>query len=1281
MDDEELKYFTVAKKAYAEGDFRRAIVLIKHVNIVHKDVADLYSDGAYALWRERSESAKVSNMALIKECFTALLAVNDPSLISIREYLRLSLVYIWEGSLVGALHIMHLASKRGYQTNALVLIQIWPLLQRIEEDQEDLDYFDRDADNYIKYLSKIITIEPRYVRVEEYHKHYHKREHCLFFIQNSELCLTYAYVVCAAYSLRISNTALDKEIREISLNKYNLLMMEAFQLHFDIEPQTMVEVNLWYNSYHLWYQMGLDLEDTPFILIAENCFWEAFTRNSKADDPLKHIVSILRNTKRPELVRPILEEAFYISPLNAYARSTLLEIGDNIIWQEKFIREHNYISKIQAKFRYRYYLKRMYNANKMNILLKLKYRKMDKKLKDATYATKEMCIQKQWPLAAQLFAQWKTLYRDRQVQRAYILFKEKIPRIWGRYRSRKYCLSRARGIYERQQVKFWLGAGSSVSIINGPSAWSIDMKMLVERKKWLKWSQIHTQQQQKQQQSVLNSNNYKESNNNNNNNNNSDDVVLYHPWEKRLPNEVTLVDIHTAIKFQSIWRRKRAFKTTAKLAQYRKKLLNAEKSVELLNARILSQYAILRWRTSFILFSTKSDTSIWLRSKKDQQSIHSVQHPAISTSMTTKDTSTTPHRYSEGKGSSPRSAVRSPDLRPEVQDKGDGYGYGRRSGRKGNDDVGAGAGDGDGGGNSKHLLSSSSSSSVGVVGALRDRVGAVSGSSVSVSSMSTMPVERGSVLDFQSLEFHRRNALLKKGGVFIWDITSYAKKQQQQQEIEVVDDNDDDGVGGGGEHVVVVSSNLRNNNNNSNSNSNRNEVTGARARGNGNGSRQQQQQQQQQSALLLSSSLGKKYTQSRITKNVIVNNSNGNGNSVVNSSTSTLFRAKLVQECSLTVTEIRYLIQQADTIFCSQMTSTETDDDHQSTASALSSQEETHSHCNDSISDGSGSGNGVGSVISVSPALTAIQIISERFSGNKVVFCGGSMNETAMSALCHYMTLRGESVCMSVSKSGSMNVNRNMNVNGSYFSPMKYNSSSCHNTNTNKNKKSSSNDSRLMLHFSSCKLSLEAIRTFKIDLNDGIAAGIGVGVGMGGTGVADTATTVGPSEFAVDEASAGGLGLALMVALLQGNKSVETLLISITSSDKTNQTSFAMALKCLSTNYILKELRIFGVGLLPVVLTTLKESVARGWKSLNILEFSVSSLHLSLSDEVVDAAQWRTTSALKQAVNKDKDKDRDRDEAALVNVPRSSTGLSVTLMSLKFPTSDRRDVAFFPRTS
>jgi len=360
------EYLKQAFSAFENKNYKLCLILLRDVNLDDSSSTTLLADCAYAYWKEGSESysedAEAVNskdredtLILVKDSFALLLGNGEHDKIKAFDYIRLSHIYLSEGSLDGALQILKLASARGYLLNSLIILQSWTILKRIGDV--------KDADSCLQYLSTSIALEskstPSLLNSSDEGSKYP-------LIGDSPLPLHVAMLHCANFVQRRASAAKTKAAREKELLVMKSMITEAYILygHANGGEEAFEEVLRWFQAPGLWLEVGQQLEHTPFVLLAEDSYWEAFLRDPSSDEPLARIVRLLQRYRRSEQEPFVLARAYRHNPWSLLSRRLLaqreLQLAAQALalhreaalpWNELFRSHELCANKVQAHFR------------------------------------------------------------------------------------------------------------------------------------------------------------------------------------------------------------------------------------------------------------------------------------------------------------------------------------------------------------------------------------------------------------------------------------------------------------------------------------------------------------------------------------------------------------------------------------------------------------------------------------------------------------------------------------------------------------------------------------------------------------------------------------------------------------------------------------------------------------------------------------------------------------------------------------------------------------------
>ena len=362
------EYLRQAFSAYDSKNYKLCLILLRNVVIKEAKSAALIADCAYEYWKiENDETTmeaaksceeKEEILHFVKESFSLLLSKSPHDKIKPYDYIRLTHIYLVEGSLDGALQIMKLASARGHLLNSLIIIQSWTILKRVGNQ--------KDAESCLQYLSSSISMEPKSTSSVLLGSGDDKK--ALPCIEGSAFPLSYALLHCTIYIKRRMSTANSKVQREKDANLMKSMITEAYIIQ---NPErnsndSFSDKMAWYNDPELWMEMAEYLATTPFLLLSEDSYWEAFIRQPISNKPLKRIVHSLQRYHRKERIPHLLAKAYEYNPWSLYTRKILSETEVqyatralaasasakvSLAWNELFRSHFKDATKVQAQVR------------------------------------------------------------------------------------------------------------------------------------------------------------------------------------------------------------------------------------------------------------------------------------------------------------------------------------------------------------------------------------------------------------------------------------------------------------------------------------------------------------------------------------------------------------------------------------------------------------------------------------------------------------------------------------------------------------------------------------------------------------------------------------------------------------------------------------------------------------------------------------------------------------------------------------------------------------------
>ena len=287
-------------------------------------------------------------LQLFQDNYTKVLTNNNLPLLPY-DYIRISYLYLSQGNLNGGLKILTLASVRGYLEEPLIIIQSWSIMRRISDEEETMKTIEYLSSTLIlesnkrlrKDVSNITTsdnnttnnnssssniIGGSYNTVMKHskslntisnnssnnnssgnnvniHNNYNISKNnsiipivsptiypsSLQYVSDSLLPLYYLYLHCTCFLYKQSITYKNNKVKYHNyLHNFYIILSEAYYIAYSKINENFNSLFNWFNDVNLWLSMGVYLDDdTPFILLAQHSYWEAFIRNPNDDIALK----------------------------------------------------------------------------------------------------------------------------------------------------------------------------------------------------------------------------------------------------------------------------------------------------------------------------------------------------------------------------------------------------------------------------------------------------------------------------------------------------------------------------------------------------------------------------------------------------------------------------------------------------------------------------------------------------------------------------------------------------------------------------------------------------------------------------------------------------------------------------------------------------------------------------------------------------------------------------------------------------------------------------------
>jgi len=334
------------KKRYQHLDNYEDVLYINDLNNCHDNSVEDEEVEDVTSIIDQENNTKL--LQLFQDNYTKVLTNNNLPLLPY-DYIRISYLYLSQGNLNGGLKILTLASVRGYLEEPLIIIQSWSIMRRISDEEETMKTIEYLSSTLIlesnkrlrKDVSNITTsdnnttnnnssssniIGGSYNTVMKHSKslntisnnssnnnssgnnvsinnNYNISKNnsiipivsptiypsSLQYVSDSLLPLYYLYLHCTCFLYKQSITYKYNKVKYHNyLHNFYIILSEAYYIAYSKINENFNSLFNWFNDVNLWLSMGVYLDDdTPFILLAQHSYWEAFIRNPKDDIALK----------------------------------------------------------------------------------------------------------------------------------------------------------------------------------------------------------------------------------------------------------------------------------------------------------------------------------------------------------------------------------------------------------------------------------------------------------------------------------------------------------------------------------------------------------------------------------------------------------------------------------------------------------------------------------------------------------------------------------------------------------------------------------------------------------------------------------------------------------------------------------------------------------------------------------------------------------------------------------------------------------------------------------
>ena len=128
----EVLYFEEALKNYDEKNYKLCIIYLNKVKLDTSEKVRLFVDVTYDVWQDHAYNERHVYIKYIESAYTTLFDEEGAGVPNPYDFVRLSFVYITQNSMAMAYKIMELAAIRGFQTNVLIALQTWSIVERLQ---------------------------------------------------------------------------------------------------------------------------------------------------------------------------------------------------------------------------------------------------------------------------------------------------------------------------------------------------------------------------------------------------------------------------------------------------------------------------------------------------------------------------------------------------------------------------------------------------------------------------------------------------------------------------------------------------------------------------------------------------------------------------------------------------------------------------------------------------------------------------------------------------------------------------------------------------------------------------------------------------------------------------------------------------------------------------------------------------------------------------------------------------------------------------------------------
>ncbi|RYH30951.1 hypothetical protein EON65_03840 [archaeon] len=262
------------------------------------------------------------------------------------DYLKESKVFLEKGNLHDAFQILSVGTSRGYLENVAIVLQMWTILTRMDRE--------KDANDCLNFLISAVTVESARARAPVMRQVWTERP----MLTDGEIPLCFVFIHCINYLMNLSLQTKKLTKRNHIMSQLLSLLGECYFLYCGEKETSMPKLLAWFNAPPLWVEMAEQLENSLFILLAEDSYYEAYRRHPASNVAISRMVESMERYHRETMVPHVLTRAIALNPWNIYVRDKLLEYEaryhENIKeqrWKRLFDSEYAEMRKIQSLVR------------------------------------------------------------------------------------------------------------------------------------------------------------------------------------------------------------------------------------------------------------------------------------------------------------------------------------------------------------------------------------------------------------------------------------------------------------------------------------------------------------------------------------------------------------------------------------------------------------------------------------------------------------------------------------------------------------------------------------------------------------------------------------------------------------------------------------------------------------------------------------------------------------------------------------------------------------------